>query len=1464
MKRFFKTLFLTLLFLSGLSYILLQSPPVQNYVVQKLVMALQDKTGTKVRIGHIDIDFFRGLKMEEVLICDLHDDTVLYAGAMKLDLKDVNFSEYKARISFVHLEKATIKLMRHKADRRWAYLMLLDNFKPKKQSQKTNSADWIIEISAIKFTDCNFRYEDEHARHIMDAFDEDHIWLTRLNGKIDDLRIAGDSAVMEISELGAVEQCGFKIDKLQSHLAVNDHKIHFSALDIVTPNSHVKDNFLLYFESIDDFDDFISKVKIEAHINGSDVSFDDLQFFSSDLRGMHQKIKLSGDAKGSVDNLKCKNVTATFGRQSYFKGNASFKGLPDVYETFFDISTKDALLDKADLEYLVGQSLPAEVTQLGRVTYSMKAIGFMRDFVLEGNFNTSAGVVRTDMNLKFPKEKIESYSGTAYFHDFNLGKLTGNSMLREVNGDVSLNGSGLTLKTITTKIDANLNSIHWNNYTYKNIVAHGTIANKQFSGKAVVLDDNLNLDFDGTIDYSKQESIFDFNAVIKNANLKVLNLDSSNSVLNAQVQMKLRGSNAANIYGGATIPYISYKRGEKQYEFRNLALTSNILSRRRSINVTSDVIDASIDGNYNFNDLARAVENECHYLYPDYFREYPKVSVQDFVFTITLKKPEEFISLLDPKLNLKPTTIDGYLNTNNHSYAVNLISQQVAYNQYALDTVMLRSQKKPDEPFNVSLSTRRITTSEFGAPLITRDSIHVSCKLNHMDAYVLAIDGGRSNRVRLESTLDFMKDGVSLLLTDGGGVYSNVLLDLSNKEPVYLNRDGARFTDFKIRSEGQEVVLNGMLTAKDTDRLNIAIHDFRLETINALVKNMDVNLYGTMNGNLSVNDVFNSPYFSTDSNGITIKTFRVDNDTFGNLRVNSSYRKSENVIDAGVRFTDGDLQNVSLAGKIHPNRKGDYLDFDLVMGETHIKVLNFIVKGSASDLEGTLTGKAKLTGTFDKPDLNGKAFIQGGGFTVDYVKTHYRLDNEVLITKNSFELKNIKIYDENRRTAIANCKVSHQYFSKWFLDIGIRNFSNFKLMNTTPRDNDLFYGTGYGSGYITIIGDIDRLKMVLNLKSNKGTLVNLPLTNPEFSSKSSYITFKDKTQKNAKQYQVNTDGIEFDIHLDINEDAYIKLIFDSQLGDIIEGTGNGNISMNVAPNGDFTIYGYYEIDQGKYVFTKYDIINKPFIINSGGRITWDGDPYAAKMNLQAVYYIAQANASSLVATPSTTTGTAPPNYIPVNCILYLKGLLFKPDITFNLEIPRMQNFQNPTLENTIRSYISSWQQNPDEMTRQVFSLLFFKRFLTLDNSNPLAGSNSGGVGYTALGDLLTAQLTNWLGQVFTNNPFGLDYNRSDPERPGVWTFKVNKTIYDRFVVEGNFLYSGEQSSNSTGNLSAQVLIDKTGQMRITVFSKLANNTFTYNQNVWTNGVGFYWRKEFNSFRRPKKAPKITDPPSSPE
>src|SRR5579863_3623000 len=84
-RIFLKTL-MTILIILLLIFILIQTPFVQDLARAKTENYLSRKLNTRVRIGHLDITFFRSVTLKDVYIEDRHHDTLLSAGLIDVRL----------------------------------------------------------------------------------------------------------------------------------------------------------------------------------------------------------------------------------------------------------------------------------------------------------------------------------------------------------------------------------------------------------------------------------------------------------------------------------------------------------------------------------------------------------------------------------------------------------------------------------------------------------------------------------------------------------------------------------------------------------------------------------------------------------------------------------------------------------------------------------------------------------------------------------------------------------------------------------------------------------------------------------------------------------------------------------------------------------------------------------------------------------------------------------------------------------------------------------------------------------------------------------------------------------------------------------------------------------------------------------------------------------------------------------
>src|SRR5687767_4197697 len=89
LKRIGRILLITILsiiVLIVLILILIQTPPVQNFIVQKATAFLEKKLNTRVDIGKVYIGFPKNIVLENIYIEDQKKDTLLAGGKIKVDI----------------------------------------------------------------------------------------------------------------------------------------------------------------------------------------------------------------------------------------------------------------------------------------------------------------------------------------------------------------------------------------------------------------------------------------------------------------------------------------------------------------------------------------------------------------------------------------------------------------------------------------------------------------------------------------------------------------------------------------------------------------------------------------------------------------------------------------------------------------------------------------------------------------------------------------------------------------------------------------------------------------------------------------------------------------------------------------------------------------------------------------------------------------------------------------------------------------------------------------------------------------------------------------------------------------------------------------------------------------------------------------------------------------------------------
>jgi hypothetical protein len=317
------------------------------------------------------------------------------------------------------------------------------------------------------------------------------------------------------------------------------------------------------------------------------------------------------------------------------------------------------------------------------------------------------------------------------------------------------------------------------------------------------------------------------------------------------------------------------------------------------------------------------------------------------------------------------------------------------------------------------------------------------------------------------------------------------------------------------------------------------------------------------------------------------------------------------------------------------------------------------------------------------------------------------------------------------------------------------------------------------------------------------------------------------------------------LNLEMNSNANINIIFDEKIGDVISGSGHGSIRLDINSSGNFSMYGTYYIDDGDYLFTLQNLINKKFKIDSGSRITWAGDPYEAIVDLTAVYVVYTSSLYNVLPIDESLKSR-----FPVDCKLFLTNKLMNPTISYEINVRELRATEAGLLKTILNS--------EQEINKQMLSLLLANQFYPASSNTgqtvvPVNASTSvqAGAGASA-SELLSNQVSNWLSQLSKDVTIGFNYRARDTYSNEEIQLMFSKSfINDRLTVEGNVGYLGDQtstkSSSVVGDFYANYKLSKDGRFRLKGFNRSnADNIINYSQAPYTQGFGFIYRQEFNS------------------
>ena len=1227
-----------------------------------------------------------------------------------------------------------------------------------------------------------------------------------------------DGLYLDLKSLSASDNTGYPIHNIScDSITIKTTGIALPNYNLRVGKSSLRNKLSLSYLDLGSFSDFTNKVIINTTFENSIIYFEDLQHFVKSIgnntfiqNNYEEYVALNGKYYGKISNLAGRDVDIRISDKLYIAGSFNTRNLLDRDNAVLNIKLEKFQTSMKKIRMIIPTfNLPPNYNKLGYINFQGRFDGYLEDFVAYGKLNTDLGSAEVDMRLDITEgTNGANYSGNLNLQNFNLGIWSDNKDLGLVNFKSKVvNGKGLTLNTVKAELTAAVNTLTYKNYLYKDFKIDGIIDKNTFKGGFKIEDKNINLIFDGSFEYLDNKAFLNFTSNVKNLDLYALNISKTPLSFQGNMDINTVGNNINEFTGNVNLKDIKILVKDSSYSLAQINLTSKeTINKAKKLEINSDLGTIELEGMYNIQQVVPSMKKVINYNYPNITKSWKTdnrnfAENQLFDFNINLKESRNFLSLIGlndsdfKKLNLK-----GRLDTYK--------------NELSIASTLPYFRLKNDSINNLQLLVS--SNNKTGDILLHIDSTYaLGRKFNPIDVHTKLYGDTIDFVLVTEKIIDSLENfdikgrllphpkGYSLSLEDNLLVMLGARWYLNPQNSVVLGDKYVQIKNMSIYDGTRTIALTDINNNKG---INIDISEFNLDMINPIIKYDKMSFEGITHINAKINDIYAEE--KEISGFIQVPKFTINGDPFGAIHIDIA-KALNSPIKANVSI--GDFLAVSASY----DEKAKSLDSKIKLRKAPLGILQYILKEGISGTEGYLDGDGTFGGPLDDLKIDGLGVVHNGKTKIKYTGATYFFDNQkVGISNTAIDLDGAVLTDENGNKGFVRGGLVHDMFRKFGVNASITG-TNVIALNTTKADNPDYYGFGVGNVTAEFTGLFDLLNMRITAVTGPGSRLNIPVGNTQDKIDQSFIKFVHKANfKNEdKDRNYILKGINVEMALTLTPDATVRIIFDETKGDIIEGTGRGNMKIDITRLGDFEIFGDYEIEQGQYLFTVALLpVAKPFVVERGGTIRWTGDPLNTTLDITTNYRARTAVKPFIeeyLTLASPTAQRLAEQNTEVDLQLKLSGTLFKPEINFDLSFPNLTS----DLANYTDSKLRLLRSNKLELNSQVLGLIVFKSFLPsnrVSDAFGTAGLQSAGI--NTLSEFLSSQLSmyltnvlnsaleknNTLGSIITGFDFDLDMRKNSISSLSTAT---NTTLFPdeiEIMIQNKFKFLDERLSLNYG------------------------------------------------------------------
>ncbi|MFD2828171.1 translocation/assembly module TamB domain-containing protein [Leeuwenhoekiella polynyae] len=1322
--------------------------------------------------------------------------------------------------------------------------------------------EFTIRVDRINLSDNIINCTLDGAQVTHGIFNANAIAITDLNLDIENIQLKNKTFNADFNSAGFTEASGLNLKELAFNLNATDHNLDFSNLSLALNQNILQGNVKLTYKALDGLIENPGSAQLNLQIPKVVADLNTVFRFQPDLRSNEYMATLSKrlltgslSMTGSLDALDIKPTRFNWGNQTNLSLQGSIYNATDPDQLAFNIPVYKINSTKSDLNrFLNEQELGVQLPKKVQLAGSLK--GNMTKVITKSKLSTTEGAVRLNGTAGFGD--AINFEGDVVATQIQLGNLIQNEMLGVLDMKLTATGSGSTLNDLDATLKATVDSLGFNDYTFKDLNLNGTFKNGEGNLASTYKDENLNMKLDASVSLDSIASTATVDLDFIGADLQALGLTGQN----IKTAFTLKG-----YFKGVPEDYeikSEINRGvavydNKAYQLGDLDIAAFVKPDTTSLDISNRILSLDLESNASPKQFLTAVQN--------HFKRYlDKNPTMDTIADPVLMKIRGSVhqapilgEVFIPNLRELDTVdiavdFDEYKRT----LTADIELPYINYNGYTIDSlaIKIRSDK---ENMDFGLGLKELIAGPVDMQN-TRLGGRVTNSMMYLD-FLSMHDGEKLMHVLSKIMLE--EDNIKISIDPEDFILNTKKWDINPNNSITLTESNTIFEDFIMSYKDQQIEAGNDLPGISKEHLGVSFTNFKLANIMSMLNPEESLASGKLSGQFAVEDPYTSPGMVLD---LKIVDFEVVESNMGVLTATGN-SIGNNGYDFDLKIKEG-VADMELTGNYTAKETAASIDMNLDLNRFDVKALENFSMGELSEASGTISGKMSLSGTTLEPKYDGDFKFNDAQFKITKLNVPFLLANEeIRLDNESVNFNNFKIQDASSNSIIVNGEVGTESFVNPTFDLTIKA-QNFKALNSTKDDFDLVYGTVVFDADTKITGDLNLPKVELDLTVNSETDVTyvLPPSEVQIESKDGVVIFVNKETPdailtNGEEESYTVSGFAIDATFKIAKGAKFNLVIDEQTGDNFQVSGTGDFEFDMYPNGRMTLSGRYDVIDGHYEMNLYNLVNRRFELAPDSRITWSGDPFDADLDIKA-YYSVETSASGLMASQTSgadiSTQMQYRQQVPFQVYININGELMKPVINFSLDIPEASR---GAVGGQVYSRVQQLNQQENELNKQVFSLLVLNRFFPSSSSDG-SGGGTASIARDNLNDAISDQLNVFSDKLLGNTGFDLnfgldsytDYQGSAPQDRTTLDIAAQKSLFDdRVVVSVGSAVDLQGSGNSengtapvVGNVSIEYLLTEDGRYRLRGYRRSQFENIIDGQ-IIVNGISLLFTREFNKF-----------------